>query len=953
MRLLSSYRNGISLFIEYDVADVGGRKGTGPFSVEIEKLPTEKFGADLVAFGDSAHGYRRLLISHIRDGSIADRCGVLEVGDLIESINDRRSTDLTLHEAMDLLESTTAKSIKLCVLPSPESAGPSTLPHSVMYGAGLCRTEEVEVILEASQQPIGLDPRRRTGATPTNPFGFSLQPSRPQSRPDEPLTNYPLIKNVIPGGPAYQSGIIQPGDSLLAIQGDSPLGKTIDRLTSQYLCPAELGGPRRLSIVTQYTVAENVIPSCGVFDVRIIKCSASLGINLQASRKSRPGEPLLISKVIPGSVASRCGSISPGDILLAVNGFSLEACSITDAARLLQTSEDIVTLRIKKPHDDLSMPLSDEGLPSCSQSDADVVNDDILSQSADDSGAHPPPRPPRRYRMPKPKKSQHRRLMRMPPATRMQLHQQASEVGSDRKANQSDSLSSDRFSENMCSDTFFEVHKVRLTRAHPSFPWGIVISGTDDVVDAPVFIDSLTPGKPGALSGLLRPGDRILAVNEVNATAPKLAGGSGLTLSSVRARLQQPLEHVTLYIARKTSRSDLLQIPGHGSSDPMIKQYSWGTSSSSATDFNRSLEEDRGKPSPRPPSASAGQLRKQNSASKLTHSRQFPAPLAYNINPCSRDPTNNYFDDYAANFQQTTHRKGQAAGRSTGDLPDVPRQTVDAYLSKDEATPRHHHHHRRHHHRSHQQHSRRRRTGDSWHPQHRRENLEEAEEEEEEFEAEVGNVEVEEDEEEANDNTRLRRTSSTLNLDEIACPGCREAVANEVLNQKRLLMERRAPVRGQVSRRRRNLKLRGRSLEIDNPGDDPVSDTFHRRPHLQASNSYHNLYSRSTVKHSRSDSRLNKDSLEEGGDVNDVVEEEDDDDDEGSAGSSASRSTTPSFSNSSQCTVFSSGEKILTTGVPLESCQLPSSSYRVLTQSLHQRYVVTYSKIDLPVPLNA
>ncbi len=78
-----------------------------------------------------------------------------------------------------------------------------------------------------------------------------------------------------------RSGVIQSGDSLLAIQGDSPLGKTIDKLTSRYLCSPEAGGPRRLSLVTQYTVADNVIPSCGVFDVRIIKRSASLGINLQ------------------------------------------------------------------------------------------------------------------------------------------------------------------------------------------------------------------------------------------------------------------------------------------------------------------------------------------------------------------------------------------------------------------------------------------------------------------------------------------------------------------------------------------------------------------------------------------------------------------------------------------------------------------------------------------------
>ncbi len=84
--------------------------------------------------------------------------------------------------------------------------------------------------------------------------------------------------------------MIQHGDSLLAIQGDSPLGKSIDKLTVRYLegtghpmgtsSSASLRGGR-LSLVTQYTVADNVIPSCGVFDVRLIKRSASLGINLQ------------------------------------------------------------------------------------------------------------------------------------------------------------------------------------------------------------------------------------------------------------------------------------------------------------------------------------------------------------------------------------------------------------------------------------------------------------------------------------------------------------------------------------------------------------------------------------------------------------------------------------------------------------------------------------------------
>ncbi|VDN12171.1 unnamed protein product [Dibothriocephalus latus] len=93
------------------------------------------------------------------------------------------------------------------------------------------------------------------------------------------------------------------------------------------------------------------------------------------------------------------------------------------------------------------------------------------------------------------------------------------------------------------SDKHMEILRIRLTRPYPSCPWGIIISGTDDVNDAPVVIDSLTPGKPGAISGLLRPGDQILAVNDVSATR-------GLTLSQVMARLQLPSEQVLFYIAR-------------------------------------------------------------------------------------------------------------------------------------------------------------------------------------------------------------------------------------------------------------------------------------------------------------------------------------------------------------------------------------------------------------------
>eukprot|EP00108_Taenia_solium_P008379 TsM_000598500 transcript=TsM_000598500 gene=TsM_000598500 len=405
-------------------------------------------------------------------------------------------------------------------------------------------------------------------------------------------------------------------------------------------------------------------------------------------------------------------------------------------------------------------------------------------------------------------------------------------------------------------DTLFEVHKVRLIRSHPSCPWGVVISGTDDVIDAPVYIDSLTPGKPAALSGLLRAGDRILAVSGPDGAAPKLAGGSGLTLSLVTARLQQPSEQVTLYIAREKSRSDFA-ILGQGNSDAPMKQYTWGVACSPAAEFNQSFDEERVRPSPRaqmPTSTSvamtsATRLRKQNSASKTPYPRHFTAPLGSGTNP-SHDPGPGFFDDYGANFQPSTYRKAQGVGRSTGDLLDVPRQTVDAYLSKNEVTT-HHQHHR--HHKTHQQHSRRRKNAMSRHQRR--------------YKQEVGVVESEQ---KVVEEDRMPRSSSTLNLGDIACPGCREAVVNEVLNQQRLLTEQRYD-RSHVTRRRGHLNLRGRSLEIvdsqmaEGINTDIVfaSHRIHRHhQHHQIpeggegaiAGSYHNL--------SRSDSRLNRERLD-------------------------------------------------------------------------------------------
>ncbi len=57
---------------------------------------------------------------------------------------------------------------------------------------------------------------------------------------------------------------------------------------------------------------------------------------------------------------SRCGSIHPGDQLLAIDNIPLDTCTVEEAVRLLQRSTDIVKLRVRKS----SAFLSEEAEPS-------------------------------------------------------------------------------------------------------------------------------------------------------------------------------------------------------------------------------------------------------------------------------------------------------------------------------------------------------------------------------------------------------------------------------------------------------------------------------------------------------------------------------------------------------------------------------------------------------------
>ncbi|TNN12923.1 Glutamate receptor-interacting protein [Schistosoma japonicum] len=378
MKLIQSIRNCLTFTIEYNVANFeDDRRISGAVVVEIEKPDNEDLGISLAPCHEVKTGQNAFFIDNIRQGSIADRCGALFEGDRVESIDDICVENMKLQEAMYRLKNNGLNVIRLqivpnaimnsdksvqgnseCLKPLRSLKSPITPLSSTPTAA--CRCEEVEVVLEPYEY-IGF------GFTLTTPMSsqFSLE-----------LTKFPLIGHVDPRGPAFKSGVIQEGDRVICINGQSTLNRTIDELIQKYLEPTDFEKRyyrvQSLTILIQYTVADSVIPATGIFDVKLLRRSSSLGINLQASINKTVGQPLLISKVIPGSVASRSGSINPGDILLAVNGVHLSSCSLSEAIQLLQSpDDDIIILRIQKMDAYSSAP----GLETKHGSDSSILHD--------------------------------------------------------------------------------------------------------------------------------------------------------------------------------------------------------------------------------------------------------------------------------------------------------------------------------------------------------------------------------------------------------------------------------------------------------------------------------------------------------------------------------------------------------------------------------------------------
>ncbi|XP_044041341.1 glutamate receptor-interacting protein 1 isoform X5 [Siniperca chuatsi] len=261
------------------------------------------------------------LIAYIDPDSPAERCGILQIGDRILSINGVPTEDSTLEETNQLLRdsSITAQ----LTLEIEFDVAESVIPSSGTFHVKLPKKPGVE---------LGI-----TISSPSN------------RKPSDPL----IISDIKKGSVAHRTGTLELGDKLLAIDNIRVENCSMEEAVQILQQCEELV---KLKIrKDEDNSDEQEVSGSIIYTVELQRYGGPLGITISGTEE--PFDPIIISSLSKGGLAERTGAIHVGDRILAINSSSLKGKPLSEAISLLQQAGETVTLKIKK-QGELSSPKS-------------------------------------------------------------------------------------------------------------------------------------------------------------------------------------------------------------------------------------------------------------------------------------------------------------------------------------------------------------------------------------------------------------------------------------------------------------------------------------------------------------------------------------------------------------------------------------------------------------------
>ncbi|KAM8931117.1 glutamate receptor-interacting protein 2 [Pelodytes ibericus] len=282
------------------------------------------------------------LIRFIEPDSPAERCGLLQVGDRLLSINGILTEDGTLEEANQLLRDA-ALSNKV-VLDIEYDVAESVVPSSGTFHVKLPKKRGVEL-------------------------GITISSSR---KPGEPL----IISDIKKGSVAHRTGTLEPGDKLLAIDSIRLDNCSMEDAVQILRQCEELV---KLKIrKDEDNSDEQETTGAIIYTVELKRYGGPLGITISGTEE--PFDPIVISGLTKRGLAERTGAIHIGDRILAINNASLKGKPLSEAIHLLQMAGETVTLKIKKQAERVHSQKISDGVNEGSDPEDDLTDSQKTSK---------------------------------------------------------------------------------------------------------------------------------------------------------------------------------------------------------------------------------------------------------------------------------------------------------------------------------------------------------------------------------------------------------------------------------------------------------------------------------------------------------------------------------------------------------------------------------------------
>uniref|UniRef100_A0A0K8VFY4 Glutamate receptor-interacting protein 2 n=1 Tax=Bactrocera latifrons TaxID=174628 RepID=A0A0K8VFY4_BACLA len=462
----SAAANWLELEIEIDMAD-SVVPSSGVYNVKL--LRAGKSGLGISVNGSSHGGF---VISDVKPGSPAHRTGSLRGGDILLAVDNHPvqhyNVDSLLKESPSAMDFTTL-TVKRVMLPDFLFDAQQKMPTPIYSNCPASPSEHDLYSTAAYVTSKFNDCLSLKSTTPQSDFyhntagiddGCSLQSVQMRHHP-HPCNTWSANTSAM--GRSFAAQNTQSLTTELPDNEDTTYqdftGYDLDRYASAD-CSALLPPPMENKVYG--SAASSSSKSSGsslhqiIFTVRLEPKGGLLGITLAGSEDI--SKPITISGIVEGGIAHKHGQIHIGDQLLAINEDSVQGMPLSQATNILQNLGETVDLKILRAHEIASIMAG---------GNLEGVN------------------------MPQPQ-AIYAKVQRRPRSPSSQTDA-ASTSGKDGGKHR--------------------VFHVTLKKDKVYDDYGFSVS--DGLYERGVFINRIRSGGPADLSGVLKPFDRIMQVNEM------------------------------------------------------------------------------------------------------------------------------------------------------------------------------------------------------------------------------------------------------------------------------------------------------------------------------------------------------------------------------------------------------------------------------------------------------